>query len=258
MASHSTPGRIGIAGGVLAAAAIIGLSGLTGAAASAGPASTTTVERAAVTQPAPVTAPAVEPAPAPAPTTTVPVTTTQATVAPTTTTPPATTTTAPPAPTTTTPPPDPVPAPAPQAATQESREDRARRVFGSAVPEVWRADIEVRFEIIDGSTSWAYGDGRILVAQSHVDASEEYLADVLAHEFGHLIAFEYGTKAYTGAAPEGWPEPEHSPAEAWADCVQEAFTGRANPSHGLPPCGGAQLDWAASWLAGGPPPPPAD
>lgn len=258
-----TSTRISIVGGLAAAAAVIGLSALTGPAAVAGTMDKPALERAAVTAAeaaTPAAAPATDPEPAPEP---LPVTTT-APPAPSTTPPPppttppttaaAPTTTAAPAPATTAPPaPEPVAAPAPQSSTSESPEDRIRRVYSSAVPQAWQADFEVRFEIIDGSTSWAYGDGRILVARSHADGGEAHLADVLAHEFGHLIAFRYGTKAYVGAAPEGWPEPPQSPAEAWADCVQTAFTGRINPSHGLPPCGTAQLDWAAAWLAQGPP-----
>ncbi len=251
--------RIGILGGLAAAAAIISLSGLTGPAASAGPVLEPAVERAGVaaapvTTDVPVPTTAVEPVAttaAPPPSTTTPPTT----AAPTTTAAPATT--APPPPTTAAPAPAPEPVAAPAAqqasAPQERPEDRIRRLFASAVPQAWQDDIAVELEIIEGSTSWAHGDGRILVARSHAEASDEHLADVLAHEFGHLIAFAHGTRAYVGAAPEGWPEPAENPAEAWADCVQTAFTGRTNPSHGLRGCGGAQLDWAAAWLAQGPP-----
>lgn len=263
MATHAST-RNSIVGSLAAVAVVIGLSALTGPAAVAGTADRPTLERSTVTaaETVEVAAPPAPAAPAesaaeavratttvpPAPSTTLPppATTPTTAAAPTTTAAPAPATTAPPAPA-------PVAAPAPQAATGESPEDRVRRVYSSAVPQTWQADFEVRFEIIDGSTSWAYGDGRILVARSHADGGEAHLADVLAHEFGHLIAFRYGTKAYVGAAPEGWPEPPQSPAEAWADCVQTAFTGRVNPSHGLPPCGTAQLDWAATWLAQGPP-----
>lgn len=257
MATHTST-RTSIVGSLAAVAVVIGLSALTGPAAVAGTTDRPVLERSPVTAAAtvevaapPATTAPVEPAEEQLPvTTTVP-------PAPSTTLPPppaAPTTTAAPAPATTAPPaPTPVAAPPPQAATAESPEDRVRRVYSSAVPQTWQADFEVRFEIIDGSTSWAYGDGRILVARSHADGGEAHLADVLAHEFGHLIAFRYGTKAYVGAAPEGWPEPPQSPAEAWADCVQTAFTGRVNPSHGLPPCGTAQLDWATAWLAQGPP-----
>ena len=64
---------------------------------------------------------------------------------------------------------------------------------------------------------------------------------MLAHEFGHLIAFRYGSQAYVGAPPEGWPAPTHRPEEAWADCVQRAFTGRASASHDLATCDGERL-----------------
>lgn len=124
--------------------------------------------------------------------------------------------------------------------------------FEAAVPASWRAAIEVRFEIIDGDQSWAHTHGLIEIAAAHADREPEVLADVVAHEFGHLVAFRYGTQAYLGAAPEGWPAPEELPQEAWADCVQRSFTGRANGSHGLAPCEGEQLQWASTWLAQGP------
>lgn len=258
MAQSDDPSRIGRTAGALVAAglcALVGLAG-TGAAATTGHHA---VERAGG---APSTL--VDTVPVAQTSETVAVSTTVTTQPPTSTTAPAPTTPPPPStapPTTpapTAPPttaaPEPVAAPAPQAA-QEAPEDRVRRVYETAVPAVWRADIAVRFRIIEGDTSWGHGDGLIEVGRTHVNASEAYLADVLAHEFGHLIAFRYGTKAYAGAAPEGWPAPPRSPAEAWADCVQTAFTGRANPSHGLPACSGEQLDWAAAWVAQGPPVP---
>lgn len=206
------------------------------------------------------------------PTTTVAPTTTEApapreaapsTTAVTTTTAPPPPTTAPPttaAPTTTAPA---VTSPGPSSAEQtstaseqestsggnESREERLHRAYRAGVPERWRADIDVQLRIIPGRTSWAHGDGRIEIGESHANDPFDHLTDVIAHEFGHLIAFEYGTGEYPGAAPEGWPAPSERPEEAWADCVQTAFTGRVNPSHGLGPCGSEQLDWAGRWLA---------
>lgn len=254
MAEKRTSTRARFAGTQLAVAAIITIAAVAGQAAQAD-AGDDVVERAgAIAQTPPETVATV---PEVAVTTAPPQQTATTAPAPTTTAPPPTTT-APPPPAHhhehEAPPAEPVPAPAPASAqTQESPEERVNRLFPAAVPQAWRDDIAVRFEIIDGSTSWAHGDGRILVGRSHAQADETYLADVLAHEFGHLIAFEYGTRAYVGAAPEGWPEPSWNPAEAWADCVQEVFTGRANPSHGLPPCGDAQLEWALNWLSAGPP-----
>lgn len=142
------------------------------------------------------------------------------------------------------------PAPAPPEA--ESLEDRRSRAFALAVPDRWRTDIPIQFELGEGWTSWAYPGGRIVVGRRHAQARFELLVDVIAHEFGHQIAFRYGSGAYLGAPPTGWPSPDHHPAEAWADCVQTVFTGRSNPSHGLPPCDGDRLAWASEWLAGNP------
>ncbi len=124
------------------------------------------------------------------------------------------------------------------------------RAYNTGVPGAWRARINVRFEIIEGSTSWAHSNGVIAIGSNHANGNFNHLVDVVAHEFGHQVAYRFGSQAYPGAAPEGWPAPPQRPEEAWADCVQTAFTGRINPSHGLPPCAGEQRSWAANWLAG--------
>ena len=38
--------------------------------------------------------------------------------------------------------------------------------------------------------------------------------NTIAHEFGHLIAYRYGSQAFNGAAPAGWPAYSGQPAEA--------------------------------------------
>lgn len=195
------------------------------------------------TVPAPTTTVHVHPEPLPAPE-----------VASATTTPPPAPTPVPPAPTTTSAPaPALAPAPAAAPAPAESSDQRIQRAFHTGTPAVWRQDISVRFQVIEGSTSWANSNGTISISRTHVSGRFEQLVDVIAHEFGHLIAFEYGTNEYVGAAPAGWPAPAHRPEEAWADCVQTGFTGRENPSHGLAPCRGEQRSWAAAWLQTGPP-----
>ena len=139
-------------------------------------------------------------------------------------------------------------APATPPPPPESPAQRVHRAYAAGVPAPWHAILPARLEVIPGSTSWARGDDTILIAQSHAAASFEHLVDVVAHEYGHLIAFRYGSGAYPGAAPTGWPSTSDRPEEAWADCVQTAFTGRENPSHGLQPCRGESLSWARSWL----------
>jgi hypothetical protein len=124
--------------------------------------------------------------------------------------------------------------------------------FEASVPAAWRSAITVRLELIDGDVSWGYTDGTIQIAAAHLLSGDSELRVTLAHEFGHLIAYRYGTQAFMGAAPDGWPAYSSQPAEAWADCVARAFTGIATPSHGLPSCAGQSLAWTADWLAQGP------
>jgi hypothetical protein len=176
-----------------------------------------------------------------------------------------------PAPTTTAPPPPPKPAPAPtptprvaapapppapKAPPAPARPaDPAARVqaaYEASVPAAWRDAVPVRFQLIDGNTSWAAHDGTIQIGSTHYNGSDNLLRATIAHEFGHLIAFRYGSQAFNGAAPEGWPAYGSRPEEAWADCVSRAFTGVNDPSHGLPPCAGSSLSWTADWVAPGP------
>lgn len=152
--------------------------------------------------------------------------------------PPPPTTAAPPSPTT-------VPAPPPT--------DPLRATYERSVPAAWRAAIPVELVPTGGSTSWAYPNGRILVSSYHRNAGDRMLRNVLAHEFGHLIAFRFGSMRYNGAPPAGWPEPGYRPEEVWAKCVAKVFTGDDDHSFGMAPCGGEQLRWASAWLAAGPP-----
>ena len=257
---------LGSACGMLLGAGVLSAIGMTDAradtsappAASAAPAVPVsaapgvTSDLAATTTVAPAVA--VPPATAPVPTTTPPLapTTMPPTTVPPTTVPPTTVppTTVPPV---TAPPPPPPPPTAPAAPAPSTREQRVEQVYAASVPAAWQAAIAVRFSIIDGTTSWAHPDGRIEIGVAHADAGTAHLAAVITHEFGHLVAYRYGSGAYAGAAPQGWPEATSQPAEHWADCVQQVFTGTVDPSHGLPPCGGDQLSWARQYLAAGPP-----
>lgn len=120
------------------------------------------------------------------------------------------------------------------------------------MPAAWRSAIPVRLELIGGNTSWADPAGSIQVSEAHANGSLGNLKATLAHEFGHLIAFRFGSQEYNGAAPSGWPAYSDRPEEAWADCVSQAFTGIVAPSHGLPACAGDSLDWTISWLSSRP------
>lgn len=147
-----------------------------------------------------------------------------------------TTTTAPPRSTTTAPP-------------QSPRMRKIYEVYHSFVPQHWQNRITPRFRVVEGGTSRAYENMQIDISEYHADSSREYLAVIITHEYGHLIAFRYGSGEYYGAAPKGWPPRTNRPEEHWADCVQAAFMGYSDPVRGLPPCEGEQLSWAKNYLS---------
>lgn len=148
------------------------------------------------------------------------------------------------------PPPPPAPAPVVAPPAEPSPEERIHAALAEAVPGRWRDQIRPHLELIEGSTSWATTPATLSISRTHAEGRWSRLLAVTAHEFGHLIAFAYGTQAYLGAPPEGWPDPGHGdPAEAWADCVAEAFTGIVDPSYSMPPCPPPTLEWTATWLS---------
>lgn len=165
--------------------------------------------------------------------------------------PPTTAPTPPPAAPVAAPPPPVAPPPPPAPLPSMSDAQRAHLAFVSDIPVAWRGAITVAIELIGGSTSWGWPDGRIQVSASHLRNDGELRATI-THEFGHLIAYHYGTQSPHGAPPAGWPSFSSHPNESWADCVAHAFTGLDDPSHGLPSCPPESLAWTASWLAQGP------
>jgi hypothetical protein len=158
----------------------------------------------------------------------------------------------PPAPVDSPPAPEPVPVEAPAEAPPSDPMERVETVYREVVPAEWRAAIAVRFELIDGNTSYASPDGTVQISSVHANGRDALLRATIAHEFGHLVAFSFGSQAFNGAAPEGWPSYSDMPEEAWADCVSRALTGLDDPSHGLPSCEGDSLSWTADWMAAGP------
>jgi hypothetical protein len=199
------------------------------------PASATTETVPAPAPVAPTTAPAPSPARSPAPS---PPPSTAPSAAP--------PTTAAPAPTSTAPPTTAVPAPV-------SDLERATSALSASVPATWRSAVPHQLAIIDGLHSRASTNGLLSISRTHARGSWDVLRMVTAHEFGHLIAFRYGTGEFLGAAPEGWPYSGPQPEEMWADCVATAFTGLTLSSHGLSPCPTSTLSWTRAWLAAGPP-----
>jgi hypothetical protein len=129
---------------------------------------------------------------------------------------------------------------------------RALAVLDADVPAAWRAAIAPRVESRSGNTSWARTDGVLEFGNFHLAGDWQHLRTVVTHEFGHLIAYRYGSQAFLGAAPPGFGYAGPHPEEMWADCVARAVTGNVDPSHGLEPCGGAPLEFARAFLAAGP------
>jgi hypothetical protein len=200
---------------------------------------------------------------------------TTATVAPTTTlAPTTTTTTAPPPPPTTVPAPTTTaprrvvaPAPSPSAPTPPTAvagtsvvqqpaaaatPEYAAELLAEAVPGRWRAAIPVSFQVIAGRTSWSSFSGLIQVGDGQLTSAVPHATFIIAHEFGHLIAWHYGTDAFNGAGPAGFPYTGQMPEEMWADCVAQAFTGSSYPTPGLHGCPSDALAFTTQFLTSGP------
>ena len=129
---------------------------------------------------------------------------------------------------------------------------RGNAALGSAVPSAWLNAVPVRLGVISGTSSLSYADGRLELGAYHLSGPWDRLQAVSAHEFGHHIAFRYGSQAEFGAAPSGWPISGSTPVERWADCVSRSFSGYPLGSHSQAACDGESLDWTTIWLAAGP------
>lgn len=189
------------------------------------------------TAPAPTTTTtAAPPPPPPTTTTTVPV---PATVPVTTPRPRVTTTTTPPT----------TVAPAASAAPVDGPA-YAMDLVRQVVPANWLAKVPVHIQVIAGTTSWSSWGGLIEIDEWHLfKATTAHAENTLAHEWGHQVAWRYGTDVYNGAPPAGFPS---SGAEQWADCVAEALTGTSHPSSGLGRCPSDALSFTSAFLAAGP------
>ncbi len=123
------------------------------------------------------------------------------------------------------------------------------------VPARWLAAVPVHFLVIPGQTSWSSWGGLIEIGDWHLTSSVARARNVITHEWGHQVAWLYGSDAYNGAPPTGFPYSGHSPEEQWADCVAEALTGTSYPTGGLGPCPSAALAFTASFFSRAPGPP---
>ena len=131
---------------------------------------------------------------------------------------------------------------------------RANSALQSVVPRAWLNAIPSAraTRLISGKSSTsAYRQG-IWVSRFHAAKSMPLLRNTMAHEFGHHIAFFYGSQVIYGAAPRGFPQGVTS-VETWADCVAAAFSGL--DKHGTnvrKHCSKKGLRWTKAWLKKGP------
>ena len=129
---------------------------------------------------------------------------------------------------------------------------RAQAAITAGVPQAWRDAVPVTFSQIGGSSSLSSKDGRIQMGSSHLAGDWKRLIAIATHEFGHHIAFRYGTQSQLGAPPEGWPTSGAIPVEHWADCVSRSFTAYPLASHHQGTCVDPELGWTALFLDAGP------
>ncbi len=120
------------------------------------------------------------------------------------------------------------------------------------IPARWLAVLPVTVEVIAGKTSWSSWDGLIQIGDWHLFHAVDRAKNTLAHEWGHQVAWHYGTDVYNGAPPAGFPYAGRSPEEQFADCVAQALTGTIYPSSGLGACPADALSFTQQFLAAGP------
>ncbi|MDP1821427.1 MAG: hypothetical protein Q8K58_16230 [Acidimicrobiales bacterium] len=202
-------------------------------------ASSTVVE--AVPEVVPTTVPTTTVVPVPPPTAPAPLTTRPPEAAP------APTTPSSPRPPSATPAAPPVPA-----ASPGDPQSYAQALLHEMVPARWLAVVPARISVIGGSTSWSHDDGTMDMALGHL-ADPDLARFTIAHEWAHLAAWKFGTNAYSGAPPAGFPYDGAMPEEMWADCIGIALSGVHQRSHGLPRCPGGALSFAGAWITAGPP-----
>ena len=131
---------------------------------------------------------------------------------------------------------------------------RANSALQSVVPAAWRKAIPSAraTRLISGNSSTSAYRMGIWVSRFHAGKSTPMLRSTMAHEFGHHIAFYYGSQVVYGAAPKGFPQGVTS-IETWADCVGVALSGVDNHGSNVKKhCSKAGLRWTKAWLKKGP------
>lgn len=129
---------------------------------------------------------------------------------------------------------------------------RALAAYETAVPEAWRTAAPINLQLRGGSTSLSYQSGTVAVGTRQMNTWRHALY-VLAHEWGHQAAFQFGTGNYLGAPPIGFPgRAILLRAEQFAECVAQSLVGYRWPNP-YPRCSDAALAWTVNWLSNGPP-----
>ena len=131
--------------------------------------------------------------------------------------------------------------------------DRADAALRASVAPPWLALVDPPLVSIPGATSLAWYDDnwrglRSEISEYHLASSWDHLRFVVVHEWAHHVAFDYGSRAYPGAPPAGFPSAGGNQAERWADCAATAITGHSwtPPGHGS--CTAEQLQFTTDWF----------
>src|SRR5688572_14948801 len=68
----------------------------------------------------------------------------------------------------------------------------AMALLGEVIPARWLAALPVHVNVIGGKTSWSSWGGLIEIGDWHLTSSVDRAKSVLAHEWGHQVAWHYG------------------------------------------------------------------
>ena len=122
------------------------------------------------------------------------------------------------------------------------------------VPSGWFDSADLQWELLGGSSSMATNNPPTIGVGSLHFENPAKLRFILAHEWGHHVAFFYGDPDLSpGHPPIGFDAGGNDPIEMWAGCVAEVLVPDYWIStHGLPQCPSSAKSFTAEFLAAGP------